>query len=598
MGYQPLLQPDKEHHRKLQPLCLVQGNACYGIGLRIHAIQVGVEGTFFEKGAELILLREIGIFPRHAAQLLHVLPAFEAFLLAILPHEHVAEANGFQYFVNQVGQVELVARSNEPLHHRKKPPQGIACPGRKEARTFPVCCQVLHSLIHRNGLLVCPGLQGPRGLVADTSPRHIDNALQVDIVGLVEDKAKIGHHIANFLTIIEPSATDNLIGQPVANKCFLKSAALCIGAIHHGAIAGAILAALYQTDNLIGHAERFIVGIVALYQHNGFPAPILCPEVFDMLLLPFSADNRPGRIENGLRAAVVLFEQEYLRLRVVVFKAENVFPIGSAPAIDRLVFVAHNKELTVFCRKLLHKNILRVVGVLIFIYEDVGVAMMICRQNIRIFLEQPHRFHQEVIKIKRIVLEQEALVSLIAHRVEFVPIAPAARQVAGELFGGNKAVFCVGDTTKDSPRGGFLFIKLKLPQGLAHKPFLVVAIVDDKIALTPQVDNIAPQEASTDAMEGSHGEGRCLFGPHHLCQSFFHLPGRFVCKGDSKNGEGVNATFVDEMGHAVGEDAGFAAAWPGQHKHRAITSLHRLPLNIVEISCDFFAHKKGFFLAE
>ena len=61
-----------------------------------------------------------------------------------------------------------------------------------------------------------------------------------------------------------------------------------------------------------------------------------------------------------------------------------------------------------------------------------------------------------------------------------------------------------------------------------------------------------------------------------------HLAGGLVGEGDRQDAVGTHAQGVDQVGDAVGEDAGLARAGAGQHQRRARRGSHRLALGGVE----------------
>jgi hypothetical protein len=58
-------------------------------------------------------------------------------------------------------------------------------------------------------------------------------------------------------------------------------------------------------------------------------------------------DHRRGRVENDLRGPVVALEAHHHGLGKVVLEIEDVAQVGAAPLVDRLVGVAHDREIAV-----------------------------------------------------------------------------------------------------------------------------------------------------------------------------------------------------------------------------------------------------------
>ena len=54
--------------------------------------------------------------------------------------------------------------------------------------------------------------------------------------------------------------------------------------------------------------------------------------------------HRAGRFQNVLGRAVILLQADGVRVGKVVLEIENVADVGAAPAVDRLVFVAHHAD--------------------------------------------------------------------------------------------------------------------------------------------------------------------------------------------------------------------------------------------------------------
>ena len=54
------------------------------------------------------------------------------------------------------------------------------------------------------------------------------------------------------------------------------------------------------------------------------------------------ADHRVGRIQNGLRRTIVLFEHDGLGVREVLLEVLNVADVGTTERVDGLVGIAHH----------------------------------------------------------------------------------------------------------------------------------------------------------------------------------------------------------------------------------------------------------------
>ena len=100
----------------------------------------------------------------------------------------------------------------------------------------------------------------------------------------------------------------------------------------------------------------------------------------------------------------------------ILLEIENVADIRAAPAVDRLIFVAHHADVVVRLREQPHQLILAAVGVLILVDHDVAQAAVPGVARVLIVIEQAHAFEQQVVEIERIRLAQRLFVFLVNGR--------------------------------------------------------------------------------------------------------------------------------------------------------------------------------------
>ena len=93
----------------------------------------------------------------------------------------------------------------------------------------------------------------------------------------------------------------------------------------------------------------------------------------------------PGRIEYRLRGAIVIlqYDQPY-PLAVCLVEVCQVFQAGALKFVDRLIVIAHNKQVghLPVGYELADDLILRPVGILVFIYQNVEKTLLIRPQQI------------------------------------------------------------------------------------------------------------------------------------------------------------------------------------------------------------------------
>ena len=109
----------------------------------------------------------------------------------------------------------------------------------------------------------------------------------------------------------------------------------------------------------------------------------------------------------------------------------------------------------------------------------------------------------------------------------------------------------------------------------------VVLVVDGELPGEPEQLGLAPKEPRGERVEGADPEpGRIPL--EQPADPVLHLAGGLVGEGDGEDPLGRDAVPVDQRGDPHGEHAGLARARAGEHQHRPVDVLHRLPLRGVE----------------
>ncbi len=94
-------------------------------------------------------------------------------------------------------------------------------------------------------------------LRADAAARHVDDALECQIVGRLMDEAEIGHGVADFLALVKARAADDAIGQAEREEPFLELARLEAGAHQDRDLAQRFAVPLQRLD-LLADPARFL----------------------------------------------------------------------------------------------------------------------------------------------------------------------------------------------------------------------------------------------------------------------------------------------------------------------------------------------------
>ena len=242
-------------------------------------------------------------------------------------------------------------------------------------------------------------------------------------------------------------------------------------------------------------------------------------------------------------------------------------------------------------------------------------------------MKKPHRVDQQVVKVHGVRVLQAPLVG---------PVGPGNKLQAEiraglglVLFRGDQAVFGVGDGAENGLVAQGLFTDFQIPHHFLHQAAGIVGVVDGEMAAVAQPLPVPAEHAGAAGMEG-HGPYLLALGAQHGAQAFLKLPRRFVGEGDGHNLPGqagrdrkprpadggdlppiqigpaavrvligefwlqktavVGFAIAHQVGDAVDQHGGFAAACPGQNKQGTVCVEHRLLLALVHAGKVFFQH--------
>ena len=84
-----------------------------------------------------------------------------------------------------------------------------------------------------------------------------------------------------------------------------------------------------------------------------------------------------------------------------MLQPQDVVDIGSAETVDALRIVAHYTQPVVLFAQLVHNQVLREVGVLVLVDEDVAEEFLILLQHIFVVAQQDVGVEQQVVKVHR-----------------------------------------------------------------------------------------------------------------------------------------------------------------------------------------------------
>ena len=332
MRKQAFLPAGQEYGVELQPLGGMQRHDVDGL-LGLAAIDIHYQRDVLEEAGEVLE------FLHRAHEFFQVFQAAGGVGGAVLlPHFRVAgfiEDDFREFIVRQ--RVLLFAPALEIRHQ-------VAQRGARFRLHLVGGGQKTRRFGQRHALLARVVVQHLHGGVAQAALRHIDDALEGQIVGRLRDHAQIGQRIADFGALVEPRTADDAIAETKLDEAFFEFAHLERGAHQNGDLVERMVlsfvarGALHLLDLFADRARFFLAipgaGDLHLLAIDVLGAQGLAEAAFIV------RDQRARRCQNMSGAAIIAFESYDLRAGEVVVETQDVIDLRAAPAIDRLVVVA------------------------------------------------------------------------------------------------------------------------------------------------------------------------------------------------------------------------------------------------------------------
>ena len=404
--------------------------------------------------------------------------------------------------------------------------------------------QHLERGIHRHSHLPGPSDQRAHGLLANGPRRHVDDARQAHaIVGIV-NQAQVGHHVLDLLALVEARRAHQLVGHAPPHKGILDRTRLGIGAVHDGTVPQSCLAPPSQALDLADHHVTLFLLVVGLHDHD-LRATVLVGVESLWVALKVPGDDGIRHVEDRLRGAVVTLQQDDAGLWIVLAETGYVAVVGSPEAVDRLVFIAHHKEVGPLASQQLDQFVLGHVGVLPFVHQDKGVATLVLGPHAGILAKEPHRLDQQIVKVEGSVLGQHRLVALVYPLGHLLAIGTGQHLDRGDQF-----VLGLGDEAQHRPRAEELFVEVEGANRLPRQAELIPTVIDDVLWRDASRFGLLPQDARADGVKGANGQFSKLLAQQPV-QALLHLTSSLVGKGHGHDLPWRHPVLPDQVGHPV-----------------------------------------------
>ena len=227
-------------------------------------------------------------------------------------------------------------------------------------------------------------------------------------------------------------------------------------------------------------------------------------------------------------------------------------------------------------------QVLRPVGVLVLVHQDLLPASLVARQHVGVLLEQEDGAHQQVVEVHRVVLVQLALVGLVDPGRGLVVVVGRLPLGGGDV---RQLVLALPDPGQHPRRREALLVQVQAAQHLLDDRHLVRAVVDREGPGQADLLAVAAQDPGADGVEGADGRLARRLLPDQPGDPLAHLVGRLVGEGDGHDLPRLRPG-GHQVGHAVRQHPRLAAARPGQDQQRPAGVCHRLALRRVEARQD------------
>ena len=309
------------------------------------------------------------------------------------------------------------------------------------------------------------------------------------------------------------------------------------------------------------------------------PVALVGPEVLGYPA-GVAGDHGVGGGQDVLGGAVVLLQQDHPGAGEITLELLDVPDRRAAEGVDGLVGVADHTQLCradgrsglVLARRhdalsgeLSDQDILRMIGVLVLVDEDVPEPAPVRAGDLGERLQQVDRDHDQVVKVHRAGRDEPALVLGVGLGGRLLPV-PAGAGGGGLVV--DQVVLEVGDLRDHRLRRVVLGIKLKLAADQRHQPPRVGLVVDRERRRVAEPPRFPAQDPDAGRVERQQPHGPSP-RPGERRGPGRHLPRRLVGERDGQDLGGRDAPLGQQVGDPVGQHAGLARAGPGHDEQRA-----------------------------
>src|SRR5690606_33850275 len=110
-------------------------------------------------------------------------------------------------------------------------------------------------------------------------------------------------------------------------------------------------------------------------------------------------NNRVGGGHDVFCGPVVLFQLHHEKIRIILFKVQDVLDVCAPESIDALGIIPNHTNDLMDCSQFFGDNVLGKVGILKLIHHDIFELLLVLVEDIRMISEQHVGIEQQVVKV-------------------------------------------------------------------------------------------------------------------------------------------------------------------------------------------------------
>jgi len=231
---------------------------------------------------------------------------------------------------------------------------------------------------------------------------------------------------------------------------------------------------------------------------------------------------------------------------------------------------------------------LRLVDVLVLIYEDMSEAFLHLAAEGGVLLEPPRHDEEQVVKVQSAVMTEalSVLLNALADTFEIGGVLDGIPLVVEEGEGRLERVaegsFLDADEVADAEDLGVVGGQSGASEAIAEEGVLRLFVEDGEVGANPIGLGIVAEETGTDVVEGADPDLTADAVAEELMDSAVEFLRRLVGEGEGEDLLRRHTPRSDEVGDAIGDDARFAGSRSREDKQRGIPEIDGLALLFVE----------------